>query len=322
LIDSLSESLYNGLVDDISDHYFGKKGMVQMIKLLKFHVFFAAIFLILILLPSLTSCQSKTDSYTTSSLSATTNKKDPLTTSSQATGDGTDTVEVSTNPIESITPITTGSSLYLNKTICIDPGHGFKDNGAESTFTDANGKTVLEKNITLAICNYLVAELQNKGYTVVLTRGEDSQTPNAGFSDERLCNITQRINWANEQGYCLYVSIHCNSYTNSSTQGARIYYNSGNNGSINKVLCQDIANELSKLNGKSPSVFNDADLAVATKTIMPAALIETGFITNKSDFQKLTDSSYQKEFAASIASAIDQFMQDHPFDPNEVYPYL
>jgi N-acetylmuramoyl-L-alanine amidase len=55
---------------------------------------------------------------------------------------------------------------------------------------------------------------------------------------------------------------------------------------------------------------------------MPAALIETGFITNKSDFQKLTDSSYQKEFAASIASAIDQFMQDHPFDPNEVYPYL
>jgi N-acetylmuramoyl-L-alanine amidase len=224
---------------------------------------------------------------------------------------------------QTTTAVTTEPSpLYFNQTICIDPGHGFRDNGAESTFTDANGKTVLEKNITLAICNYLVAELQNKGYTVVLTRGEDSQTPNAGFSDERLCNITQRINWANEQGYCLYVSIHCNSYTNSSTQGARIYYNSGNNGSINKVLCQDIANELSKLNGKSPSVFNDADLAVATKTIMPAALIETGFITNKSDFQKLTDSSYQKEFAASIASAIDQFMQDHPFDPNEVYPYL
>lgn len=83
------------------------------------------------------------------------------------------------------------------RTIIIDAGHGGTDNGAHGEYEGTLGS--LEKNITLAISNKLVAELKRQmpGTKIVPTRTSDFTQP-----------VKEKARIANENHGDLFVSIH------------------------------------------------------------------------------------------------------------------
>ena len=88
--------------------------------------------------------------------------------------------------------ISAALSVHKNKTIILDPGHGGHDCGVKGT------GGMLEKDITLSLCRYLVKELTDTyGHTVILTRSNDINP-----------DIFQRTATANHHHGDLFISIH------------------------------------------------------------------------------------------------------------------
>lgn len=221
---------------------------------------------------------------------------------------GTTTDRTSSDAGTSDTGIGAPDPAKASLVLCIDAGHGVGDVGAVSPFVRDGESETYEKDINLELVLYLADELRALGYTVVLPRGADEEEPAAGYGSDGKCRITQRVTWANAQGHDLYVSIHCNSFTDPSVHGTRLYYNKGNNGSVNKTLASAISDSLLRFSGVEPKTVRDADLYAVTATKMPAILIENGFITNQEDFANMTDSRWQQQFAKAVAEGIDDFL--------------
>lgn len=81
------------------------------------------------------------------------------------------------------------------KTIVIDPGHGGKDPGA------IGHDGLLEKEVTLDVALRLKRRLeQGYGATILLTR-----------EDDKAISLRERVEFANEQGADLFISLHLNS---------------------------------------------------------------------------------------------------------------
>ena len=107
-----------------------------------------------------------------------------------------------------------------NLIVVLDPGH-------DSQHTGANGNGVSEEVVTLKIAKYCQEELEKYvGVTVYLTRTEatcpfpETVGPNNG----NILDIKKRVEWAKSKGADVFVSIHLNSFDNSTVHGAEVYY--------------------------------------------------------------------------------------------------
>ena len=65
---------------------------------------------------------------------------------------------------------------------------------------------------------------------------------------------------------------------------------------------------------KSVSLVNDthrfAGFAVLKAPDIPSALLELGYLSNKSEENLLKQSSYRKKLAASVSKAVDRYFKD------------
>ncbi|WP_050810373.1 N-acetylmuramoyl-L-alanine amidase [Desulfitobacterium hafniense] len=161
-------------------------------------------------------------------------------------------------------------SSYENFTVCIDPGHGGTESGAV-----VNG--VLEKNLNLTMALAMRNYLQNFGsstvsFNVIMTRTSDTDV-----------TLTQRHNIANNAGAEVFISIHCNTFSDPNVRGVTARY--PNNHDVN--LSIDLANYL--ISSITPSPFpkhsnaSYQSIQILRNTTMPATLVECGFMTNSSD---------------------------------------
>lgn len=181
------------------------------------------------------------------------------------------------------------------KTIVLDAGHGGSDPGAVSSVLD--GQTIQEKKLTLAIVLKVRDILVDKGYSVVLTRATDKYP-----------SLDDRAELANRSGAALFVSIHMNSSPSESPKGTETYYSTINNGNdfntTSKTLATNIQTRLQKALNSTNRGVKTANHAVTRKSLMPAALVEVGFISNAEEAALLTSSSYQNKAASAIAEGI------------------
>ena len=171
--------------------------------------------------------------------------------------------------------------------VWLDAGHGGNDPGAL-------GGGMKEKDITLAITLKVGKELERHGVKVGYTRKND-----------KTVNLNSRGPLANKYGADVFVSIHTNAFGNPNAQGVETYNFPGS--SKGRNLAKDIHNEVikAKLYTKNRGL-KTANFAVLRQSRMPAALIETAFITNKQDAQLLKNK--QNEFATAIAKGILKYL--------------
>ncbi len=172
--------------------------------------------------------------------------------------------------------------------IFIDPGHGGSNPGAIAQ------SGLEEATVNLDVSLRLGSILVQRGYEVNYSR-----TTNVDVS------LSERARLANIWGANYFVSIHCNSATNTSYNGTEsFYYKAGTVAqsfaeTVNTALVRQI--ELVDLGVK------ERNLAVLRLTVMPATLVELAFLSNPREAALLATDSFRQNCAIGIANGIIQF---------------
>lgn len=182
------------------------------------------------------------------------------------------------------------------KKIVIDPGHGGK-------FTGAVCDGVAEKDVNMAIALLLASECMQRGIKPVLTRFNDVHLSEVLEEDLQLrCNIEH------EEQPDLFISIHCNSFSDPSVNGFEIFTTPGETDSDRYAtsIFNTVKNTFPALNYRPDLSDGDVDreenFKVLRGTNGPAVLIEAGFLSNQSDFSRLVDRRFRRALAKAICT--------------------
>lgn len=184
--------------------------------------------------------------------------------------------------------------VLRNRIIVLDPGHGGSDPGAVAW-------NVKEKDLNLQVAKILKEMLQNGGATVYMTRTED-----------RYIGLYTRADIANNLNADLFVSIHHNASSNSGVRGVMtLYYPSSKNTKMNgqkfaKIVQKNLVNDL---NARDWGIIPRPNLVVTRETRMPAVLAELGFMTNKSELERLVTYEFQYQAAKSLFKSITEALR-------------
>ncbi len=208
-----------------------------------------------------------------------------------------------------------------NKVICIDPGHQLKGNSEKepigpgatvskpkvSSGTRGISTKKYEYELTLEIALLLKEKLEERGYTVVLTR------------DKHDVNISnkERAQIANEAGADLFLRIHADGIDNTNVHGLSALYPSEKNPYIahlskdSKKISSLLIAEMAKFTGATNrGIFQRDDLTGTNWSKMPTALVEVGFMSNAAEDQKMATKDYQAKLVRGMVNAIElYFMQ-------------
>lgn len=175
----------------------------------------------------------------------------------------------------------------MAKRIYIDAGHGGKDPGA----VNGNRK---EKDDVLKLSNRIRALLIEQGVKVSAARTTDTYL-----------TVNERVERANASKADYFVSLHRNSFSSAGAKGAEVWvYSKTSADTIKKA--QRIQDELVKVGFADRKVKKGApsytDFGVNKNTVMPACLVEVGFISNEGD-NALFDSKFDA-LAVGMAKAL------------------
>lgn len=168
--------------------------------------------------------------------------------------------------------------------IVVDPGHGGEDAGEESP------TGVRERDICWQIAQRLADRLVSAGARVRFTRTEPSGP-----------DVHERAALANEVGADLFLSLHLNSTSEPTAEGASTYYFGGSR--VGEALADKIQAELVTL-GLRDCRSHARSYSLLRETSMPAVLIEPAFITNVDEAKRLDDPEFLAHIADRIATAV------------------
>jgi N-acetylmuramoyl-L-alanine amidase len=190
------------------------------------------------------------------------------------------------------------SVRLLNKSVCIDPGHGGSDPGA------CGPTGTLEKDNNLAIALLLREKLENNGAKVIMTRDSDRDVayPDAAASEE----LGARIDIANDNQVDLFISIHNDTFTNPSTSGTTTYHY-GDVESMRLAGC--LQKKLVEHLGTKDRNSRFASFYVIRYTEMAAALIEAGFISNPEEELLMASADGRMNIAQALFEGIVQYFK-------------
>lgn len=192
------------------------------------------------------------------------------------------------------------SGGIAGKVITIDPGHGGSDPGA----IGPNG--TMEKDITLAISKKLKAALEAKGAKVNMTRTTDVDVygPNASGPDELQARVD--VGTANKSD--IFVSVHINSFSNPNVGGISTYYYDKTQ--YDTRLASRIQAKIADESGfAGDRGIQPGNLYVLRRSLMPAILLELGFISNPKEEALLKKDNVQQQFADEVAAGIESYFR-------------
>ncbi|MBU5335276.1 N-acetylmuramoyl-L-alanine amidase CwlD [Intestinibacter bartlettii] len=194
-----------------------------------------------------------------------------------------------------------------NKIIVLDAGHGGIDPGAMN-----NDKTILEKDVNLAITKKLRDLLEASGATVIMTRDKDvslyEEDGNKTIRQKYNENLRNRKNIIDQSDADVFVSIHLNAFEQSKYYGAQTFYPKGKDDG--KELAQFIQDELKRVvdQDNDRKIKPRDDIYLLKNTTMPSVLIECGFLSNEKESKLLADSKYQDKVAWAIYVGIQKYL--------------
>lgn len=177
--------------------------------------------------------------------------------------------------------------------IFIDQGH----NPVGSLINEgAQGNGLYEAEINYNVGVYLANLLrEDPRFEVRLSR--NSPTEVLGFSNTS--SLAERVRMANEWPADYFLSIHCNSNVNPAINGTEIYVYQEFSEAY--YMAEYIMNEINTIVGTEDNgVRIRPSLYVLRRTLMPALLIELGYLTNPSDAEKLRDDQWLFAYAIYI----------------------
>lgn len=212
-----------------------------------------------------------------------------------------------------------GPSVEVEPVVMIDPGHGGMDGG-----TVGNG--LLEKDWTLKVGLALADELRRRGHQVALTRKADDTLP-----------LMERPAVVNAEPRVALLSIHFNAGA-ADASGVETWYSWPKKPEIMARLHdaagvpvagvvpddgQRLATAIqaavpSRTGARDRGIKNREDLAMTSRTICPAILIECGFLSNGPESRKIQEAGYRKKLVLGIADGYETWLQTRSALPDRV----
>lgn len=194
----------------------------------------------------------------------------------------------------------------ITKIIVVDAGHGLPDGGAVGMMG------TIESELNIKIAKYLEKELITKGFTVIMTRTDESTIANEGksISERKKDDMHKRLEIINSCDADMLISIHMNKFTDSKYRGAQVIY-SGNfpesqtlAGAIQKRLHLLPDNESKRTEAKAPK-----GIFLLKNANIPAVIVECGFLSNFDEEKLLNTEKYQKELTSAILGGIEDYYE-------------
>jgi N-acetylmuramoyl-L-alanine amidase len=199
----------------------------------------------------------------------------------------------------------------------LDPGHAVKDGFGTIVNPGSRArKGVYERDVVLNIAETMVSLLEAQGAKVFLTRTRDNPWR---YSFQKKADNRARAIMANLIHADIYVRIHCDWNRDRRFKGFTTYYYRWGS----RALAKSIHMQLAKmLVGHRDNGLHRRSVVSVTARI-PAALVELGVLSNKTEGQQLGDPAYQASLAMALAEGItDYFVGAHGVRPNGVRPNI
>ena len=187
--------------------------------------------------------------------------------------------------------------------VVLDAGHG----GADPGKVAADG--TLEKDINLAITEKVKEKLEKQGITVCMTRETDEMVHENGMAEEKRADMRLRCERINTSGARCAVSIHQNSFTDTSASGAQVFYYTGSEEGrrFAELMQTELIRQVDPTN-RRVSKANDS-YYLLRKTTIPLLIVECGFMSNPSEAKRLQDEAVQEKIAGAICTGIQQYLE-------------
>ena len=227
--------------------------------------------------------QPKPDTSSSSTTGSNTNKGDTV---------GTTPSGTSTEPV--FTPGLKG------KIIALDAGHGGSDTGAI-------GPTgVTEKGVTLRVAKALQKLLQAEGATVLMTRTTDTEVSPKKANASDVEELQARCDVGNDGNADIFISMHMDSFTNSTPSGTTgYYYTKGSKAS--QRLAQYVSEGVVTALGTGNRGTKSCNFYVVKHTDMPATLVEMAFISNDKEEKLMNSEAGINRAAEGILNGLRRF---------------
>jgi N-acetylmuramoyl-L-alanine amidase len=195
-------------------------------------------------------------------------------------------------------------------TIVVDAGHGGIDQGAIS----ANG--VKEKDIALAIVQKIKAQAADRNITVVLTR-EGDELPIPG---DKNASIKKRVEITKASKASLFLSVHISTAGEAGSSASGFYaqiqgVTKDNRLEKSRLLGSALMSELVPLGLPVNRTIHQTDwnsIYVLDKNVIPAVLLEAGFMSNPTDVAFLTSTANQEKIATAILDGVVKYSNQQP----------
>ncbi|QSV63634.1 MAG: N-acetylmuramoyl-L-alanine amidase [Dolichospermum sp. DL01] len=156
----------------------------------------------------------------------------------------------------------------------------------------ANNEFDGDTALTLILIDLAILVNQRLAGVIFLTRDADISV-----------SLGSRASFANQKNVDIFISIHCNSYSNNSAEGIETWIFSGSN--AGKNLAEPVQQSLiSTFPTHRNRGVKEANFQVLRETEMPAILVECEFISNPTQLQFLSNNNNQKKIAQAIALGI------------------
>ncbi len=207
--------------------------------------------------------------------------------------------------------------------IAIDAGHGGEEFGVVSE------NRLKEKDAALDIARRLKALMDKTKLRAILVRSGDYFMP-----------VENRLKVINTYDTNLLISLHAGGAVSSDASGIGLYYydtgarssaaspliasnsnvidtevaeimaslNSSKKIKDSKLLAETIGDSIRKTRGLKVRNIKGANFSMLSECIMPAVMLEAGFITNREDEKALMSDEYKDKTAAAIFEGIKNYL--------------
>ena len=184
-------------------------------------------------------------------------------------------------------------------TIVIDAGHGGRDDGCSGV----NGTK--ESEINLSISKVLRDYLNVLGINVVMTRSDGNGLYDANVDNYKLSDMNNRLKIISDANPNMVISIHQNSYSDSTQKGAQVFYQEGDEESKN--FADSVKSQLIRQLPNTRQEIIKGDYYLLKESHIPAIIVECGYLTNAEEEVLLTSDEYQKKVAYSIVCGVIKY---------------
>lgn len=188
------------------------------------------------------------------------------------------------------------------KIVVIDPGHGGIDPGMVGV------NDTIEKEINLQISYILKDKLEDKGFKVLLTRQTDDGLYDATDGNKKIADMKKRCEIIKNASADIVVSIHQNSFSEESVNGAQVFYykHSVEGKKLAEIIQKSIKDYVD--GGNTRVAKGNDSYYMLIHTPCPTVIVECGFITNYEEAKLLVTNEYQEKICDAICMAIVEFL--------------